>query len=115
MIFPSQLSSDRLNKDFKALRQLRHELSMCAIQRVNGQDLSAFERGMVVGARHTGLCQELQFCWVSNTPFPLYQETTQKTSSQLDTTVESIGVNMVQHPCGNAPDTLKRAQHQQIT
>ena len=25
--------------------------------------LSAFERGMVVGARHTGLCWELQRCW----------------------------------------------------
>ena len=25
--------------------------------------LSAFEWGMVVGARHTGLCQELQRCW----------------------------------------------------
>ena len=37
---------------------------MCAIQRVNGQDqknnVSAFERGMVVGARRTGLCQERQ-------------------------------------------------------
>jgi hypothetical protein len=27
-------------------------------------DLSAFERGMVVGARRTGLCQALQCCWV---------------------------------------------------
>ena len=27
-------------------------------------DLSAFERGTVVGARRTGLCQELQCCWV---------------------------------------------------
>ena len=26
--------------------------------------LSAFEGGMVVGARRTGLCQELQRCWV---------------------------------------------------
>jgi hypothetical protein len=26
--------------------------------------LSAFERGMVVGVRCTGLCQELQCCWV---------------------------------------------------
>ena len=26
--------------------------------------LSAFERGMVFGARHTGLCKELQRCWV---------------------------------------------------
>uniref|UniRef100_A0A8C7R1S7 Piwi domain-containing protein n=1 Tax=Oncorhynchus mykiss TaxID=8022 RepID=A0A8C7R1S7_ONCMY len=29
------------------------------------QDLSAFERDMVVGARCTSLCQELQRCWVS--------------------------------------------------
>ena len=28
------------------------------------KDLSAFEQGMVVDARHTGLCQELQRCWV---------------------------------------------------
>jgi hypothetical protein len=28
------------------------------------KDLSAFEQDMVVGARHTGLCQELQCCWV---------------------------------------------------
>ena len=35
---------------------------MCATQKVNGQlkNLSAFEWGMVVGARRTGLCQELQ-------------------------------------------------------
>jgi hypothetical protein len=26
--------------------------------------LSVVERGMVVGARHTGLCRELQCCWV---------------------------------------------------
>ena len=45
------------------MRQLRHGLCGCAIQRVNGQDLSAFERGMVVGARRTCLCQELQRCW----------------------------------------------------
>ena len=28
------------------------------------QNVSAFERGMVVGARRTGLCQEQQCCWV---------------------------------------------------
>jgi hypothetical protein len=28
------------------------------------KDLGAFERGMVVGARCTGLCQELQRYWV---------------------------------------------------
>ena len=35
--------------------------------------LSAFERGMVVGARHPGLCQELQRCWVFHAQqFPVY-------------------------------------------
>jgi hypothetical protein len=33
---------------------------------------SAFEQGMVVGARRTGLCQELQRCWVFHTQqFPV--------------------------------------------
>ena len=31
------------------------------------KDLSAFEWGMVVGARSTGLCAELQHCWVLHT------------------------------------------------
>ena len=47
---------------------------MCAIQRVNDKTkhLGAFERGMVVGARRTGLCQELQHCWVFHAKqFPL--------------------------------------------
>ena len=61
------------------------------------KDLSAFERGMVVGSRRTDLCQEVQRCWVLHTKVSrVYQEwyTTQRTSSQLDTTVGSIGVNM---------------------
>ena len=37
---------------------------MSAIQSVNGHDKSAFEQGMGVGAMRTGLCQELQHCWV---------------------------------------------------
>jgi hypothetical protein len=65
---------------------------------------SAFERGMVVGARCTGLCQELQRCWVFQPQqFPVCIKngnTTQKTSIQLDPTVGSIRVNMGQHPCG---------------
>jgi hypothetical protein len=32
------------------------------------KDLSAFERGMVVGAGRTGMCQELQNCWVFQFP-----------------------------------------------
>ena len=36
-------------------------------------DLSAFERGMVVGARRTSLCQELQRCWTFHTQqFPMF-------------------------------------------
>ena len=65
--------------------------------------LSAFEQGMVVGARRTGLGQELQILQVFHQTVPcLYQEwsTTQRTSSQFETTVGSIGVNMRQHPCG---------------
>jgi hypothetical protein len=66
-------------------------------------DLSAFERGMVCG-RCTGLCQELQRCWVSLTQqFPIcikHGPPPQRTSSQLDTIVGSIRVNMGQHICG---------------
>ena len=42
-----------------------------------------------------------------STVSPVYQEwsPTQRTSRQLDTTVESIGVNMGQPPCGTL-DTL---------
>jgi hypothetical protein len=52
------------------------------------KDLSAFETGMVVGAKRTGLCKELQRCWVFHTTVSrVCQEwsTTQRTSSQLDT------------------------------
>jgi hypothetical protein len=77
---------------------------MCAIQRVNEQNkiLNAFERSMVVGARRTGLYQELQRCWVfpcttvyvfiKNSPPP-------KGHPANLTTVGTIGVNMAQHPC----------------
>ena len=82
---------------------------MCAIQSVNRQTkyLNAFERGMEVGARHTGVCHELQHCYTAgfnprSTVSRVYQEwsSTQIISSQLDTTVGSIGVNMGQHPSG---------------
>jgi hypothetical protein len=66
--------------------------------------LSAFEPGMLVGARRTvWVCQELQRCRVFHTTVScVYQEwsTTWRTSSQLHTTVRSIGVNMCQHPYG---------------
>ena len=70
--------------------------------------LSAFERGRIVG--DDSRCQMHLFVsrtatllgFSRSTVSCLYQEwsTTQRTSSQLDTTVGSIGVNMVQHPCG---------------
>jgi hypothetical protein len=67
--------------------------------------LSAFERGMVVGARCTGFSvstTETPLGFSRSTVSSVHQEwsITQKTSSQLDTTVGSIGVNMGQHPCG---------------
>ena len=59
--------------------------------------------GMEVGARCTGLCQELQLCSVCHTQTVsrVCQEwsPTQRTSSQLGTTVGSIGVNMGKLPC----------------
>jgi hypothetical protein len=45
---------------------------------------------MVVGSRLPDLCQELQRYW----GFHLQQ------SSQLDTTMANIGVNIGRHPCG---------------
>ena len=75
--------------------------------------LSAFERGTVVGARHIGLCEELQRCWVFNTQtFPVRIKNGQAPTGHpanwtavvrigvLWTAVVSIGVNMGQHPCG---------------
>jgi hypothetical protein len=69
-----------------------------------GKTKDVSEQSMVVDAKRTGLWQELQRCWVFHAqPFPrVYKEwtTTQRTSSQLDTTVGSIGFNMEQRPCG---------------
>ena len=53
---------------------------------------------MVVGARRTGLCQELQHCWVFHTrQFPVCIKNGPPANL---TTVEIIGVNMGQHPYG---------------
>jgi hypothetical protein len=83
------------------LGQLRDGLCMCAIQRVNVQDkiftLSAFELGMVVGARRTGLSVSrtaTMLCFSHSTVSRVFQEWS---TSQCFTTVGSIGVNMGQH------------------
>jgi hypothetical protein len=47
--------------------------------------VSAFERGLVEGARHTSLSRTAMLQIFLHKP---------------DTTVGSIGVNMGQHPCG---------------
>ena len=79
---------------------------MSAIQRVNVQDkiFKCLWTGYGSRCRQNGLCQGLQCCWVfpSSTVSHVYQDwsTTQRTSSQLDTTVGSIGVKMGQHSCG---------------
>ncbi|CDQ74375.1 unnamed protein product [Oncorhynchus mykiss] len=64
-----------------------------------GMTKSAFERGMVVGARCTGLSVSRTATLLGfshRMVSPVYQEwsTTQRTSSQLDTAVGSNGVNM---------------------
>ena len=66
---------------------------------------SAFERGMVVGAERTGLSVPRTATLLGfsrSTVSHVYQEwsTTQRTSSQLDTTQRNIGVNTCHHPCG---------------
>jgi hypothetical protein len=67
--------------------------------------LSALEQVMVAGARFTGLRVSGTATlpgFSRSTVSCVYQEwcTTQRTYSQLDTNVRSIGVNMGQHPCG---------------
>ena len=67
--------------------------------------LSAFERGMVVGARCTGLSVSRTATLVGFLPSTVSRvdqewSSTQRTSSLLDTTVGNIGVNMGQRPYG---------------
>ena len=69
------------------------------------EDLSAFERGMVVDARRTSLCQELQRCWVFHTQqFPVHQEwpTTPKD-------IQPTGHNCVKHWSQRGPASLWNA------
>ena len=53
-----------------SLDQLRHGLCMCAVQRVNGKtkDVSAFEWGIVVGARLTSLSVSIIFFHIQKFP-----------------------------------------------
>ena len=89
---------------------MRHGLCMCAIQKVNGQ---LYTQDKIFKCLWTGYGSRWQaHRFVSRTVTLLgfscstvscvYQEwsTTQRTSSQLNTTVGSIGVNMGQRPCG---------------
>ena len=62
--------------------------------------LSAFEQGMVVGARHTGLSASRTAMLLGFSHSKVSWPTTQRTSSQLDTLVGTIGVHMGQHPRG---------------
>ena len=67
------------------------------------KNVSAFERGMVVGTRRTGLCQELRnYCVFHAQQFPLCIKNSppHKGHPANLTTVGHIGVNMGQHPCG---------------
>jgi hypothetical protein len=76
--------------------------------------LRAFKWGMVVGARRTGLCQELQHCWVfyaqqflvciKNGPPP-------KGHPANLTTMGSIGVNMGQHTSGTLSTPCRVRAH----
>jgi hypothetical protein len=69
------------------------------------KDLCGFERGMIVGARRTGLSVSRTVALLGilhSIVFGVYQEwsTTQRTSNHLETTVGIIRVNMGHHPCG---------------
>ena len=69
------------------------------------KDVSAFGRGMVVGARHTVLSVSrtatlLGFTHSKVSFVSQEWSNTQRTSSHLDITVGSSGINMGQHPYG---------------
>ena len=63
----------------------------------------AFEQGMVVAARRTGLCQELKRCWVFHSqqfPMRIKNGPPPKGHPANLTQLGSIGVNMGQYSCG---------------
>ena len=72
------------------------------------KELSAFERSMVVGARRTGLCQDLQRCWgflaqqfsvrIENGPLPKgHPANLTQLGEALESTWASIPVEHFQH------------------
>ena len=76
--------------------------------------LSAFECGMIVGARRTGLCQELQRCWVfhiqrfpvciENSPPPKgHQANLIKQSEALESAWATIPVERFRHLVDSIP------------
>jgi hypothetical protein len=78
--------------------------------------LSAFERGMVVGARSIGLFQELQRCWVfhsfpvciKNGPLPKgHPVNLTQLWEALESTWASIPVEHFQHLVESIPDYFK--------
>jgi hypothetical protein len=65
------------------------------------KDVSAFEQGMVVGARHTGLCQELQRCWIIHTQQFQCVSRMVHDPKDIQTTWHDCGKDWIQHgPCG---------------
>ena len=58
-----------------------------------GKTKYTFERGMVIGARKTGLCQELQRCWVFHVQqFPVYIKDGQSPASGDDQQLTKVCV-----------------------
>ena len=68
------------------------------------KDLSAFERGIVVGASHTGLFQELQRCWVFHAQqCPVWMKNSPPLKGHPDNFTqlwEALESTWGQHSCG---------------
>ena len=69
---------------------------------------------MIGGARRTGLCQELQHCWVFHeSPFHVCIKNGPPPKGHLAnlTTVGSVGgIYMGQHPCGTLESMLRQIE-----